>query len=662
MKTKLVLFFWFFTAFYGCNSNHNENKQGLDLLDQTMYYGGDIITMENDVPEYVEAVVSENDKIVFVGSKADADKKFANAEGYDLKGQTLMPGFIEPHLHPSIAAIMLPNETIAPHDWIKPDGISKAAKTPEEYNNRLSKAISTKAKSDKMFFVWGYHQLWHGDLSREMLNEMAPDKPVGVIHRSFHEIFLNDKAIELFKTEESDFKGNPQVDWDKGHFFEGGWLALLPKIGGILLDVDSYLNGLSKMSQLMLKNGVTTIAEPGFPSSDFKMEYDLLKIEMDKNPPYDVFLIPNGTQLYGMNGNDNRKAMEAMEKLPSQYNTDNIFFLPKQVKLFSDGAIYSLAMQMKEPYLSKEFKGQWMTPLDLFKEQLSLYWKYDYKIHVHSNGDLGIQQVLDFNREDQKIYSRNDHRFTLHHMGYFDADIAQQLKDLGMESSVNPYYLWALADKYSEFGLGKQRAENLVRIKELTKRKVPVSFHSDFAMAPAEPLTLAWTAINRETAEHSKFSQDQKVDVFTAIKAITITAARTLNLENEIGSIKEGKKANFIILKENPFKVDPMHIKDIEIMGVVYKGKEYLNKTKSIPGGWSETEITPDVEKALDHVLEQMNTSAKFDKIVKVKTQIVAGKNYDIDFKLANGEVWNTIVYRDLQGSYKMTKTAVLKK
>jgi len=568
-----------------CNStketkDSKESDVTKNELSQTLYYGGDIITMEGDNAQYAEAVVQQEGKIVFIGSKSEAEKQFANATPFNLEGKTMMPGFIEPHLHPSIAAIMLPNETIAPHNWNKPDGISKAAKTPEEYITRLTEAINQKAKPGEMMFIWGYHQLWHGDLSRDILNKLSPDAPVGVIHRSFHEIFVNDKAIELFKITEEEFKGNPQVEWDRGHFFEAGWLALVPKIGPQLLNPNTYKDGLSKMTQLMLRNGVTTIAEPGFPSSDFDMEYNLLKSEMDKNPPYDVYLVPNGTQLYGMHGNSNEKAMEAMEKLPSQYNTENITFLPKQVKLFSDGAIYSLAMQMKEPYLSDEFKGQWMTPLDLFQEQLSLYWKNDYKIHVHSNGDLGIQQVIDFNKVDQAAYPREDHRFTLHHMGYFDADIAQQVKDLGIESSVNPYYLWALADKYSEFGLGKERAENLVRINELVKRDIPVSFHSDFAMAPAEPLTLAWTAINRETAENSKFSQDQRIDVFTALKAITITAARTLNQEDRIGSIKEGKIANFTLLKENPFKVDPMHIKDIKVAGVVYKGTVHLNEKK----------------------------------------------------------------------------------
>jgi len=82
---------------------------------------------------------------------------------------------------------------------------------------------------------------------------------------------------------------------------------------------------------------------------------------------------------------------------------------------------------------------------------------------------------------------------------------------------------------------------------------------------------------------------------------------------------------------------------------------------RNLAGGWHETEVTPEVEKAVDFVLQQMNTSAKLEKIVSVKTQIVKGRNFDIDFRLDNGEVWNTIVYMDLDGNFKMTKTATLK-
>ncbi|WP_281612767.1 cystatin domain-containing protein [Flammeovirga sp. SubArs3] len=82
------------------------------------------------------------------------------------------------------------------------------------------------------------------------------------------------------------------------------------------------------------------------------------------------------------------------------------------------------------------------------------------------------------------------------------------------------------------------------------------------------------------------------------------------------------------------------------------------HKQEQLVGGWSESEVTPEAEKALDYVLKQMNTSAKLDKITHLRTQIVSGRNYDIDFLMDNGKAWNVKVYQDLQGNYEITKTA----
>ncbi len=572
MKKIFNLFFIFSLIILGsCQRSKKVNTPIISA--DAIFYGGDILTMEGNTANYVEAVAVKDGKIIFAGARAEIEKFKGDATLInDLKGKTMMPGFIEPHIHPSIAATMLPNEIISMNDWVLPSGTKKAVVGHDAYIKKVTESVKSNAKSGQAYVIWGYHQLWHGELNRDMLNKIAPSQPVGIIHRSFHEIFVNDAFIKKFNLKESDYKNNPQVDWKKGHFYEGGWLALVPKIAGMFFNPEKYAMGLSIMSQIIHQNGITTVCEPGFPSSDFDMEYNYLKKEMDKKPPYEVYLIPNGTQLYGMKGG-NAQAMDFTKTL-DKYNTENINFLPKQIKLFADGAIYSQLMQLEDGYTDGH-KGEWMTPLNLLKEQLSMYWDAGYKIHIHTNGDLGIQQVLDFNRLDQKKHPRKNHRLTLHHMGYFSEQQAKEIGELGIEASVNPYYLWALADKYSQVGLGKERAEELVRIKSLLKNNVPVSFHSDFSMAPMEPLTLAWTAVNRITSENSKFSQEQRIDTYSAMKAITITAARTINLENEIGSIKKGKVANFTILAENPMKVPPITIKDIKVVETVFKGMNY---------------------------------------------------------------------------------------
>ncbi len=554
----------------GCSVTKPQDEK--QVPQETIYFGGDILTMDGATPSYVEAVVVKDGKIIYVGTKAGVPSNhLSKTIEVDLKGKTMLPGFVEPHVHPSIAAIILGGDIIAPHDWDVPDGLKKGVEGHDAYIQRVKESVAKYAKVDDVLFIWGYHQLWHGDLNKEILNKISPTKPVAVIHRSFHEVFLNDAAIKLMNIKEKDYKGNPQVEWKRGHFFEGGWLALVPRIAPYLLNPTRYKKGLSDMSKLIRKNGVTTVAEQGFPESNFKMEYAMLQAEMAKNPPYDVYNVLNGTQLYNANGKSNEKAYEWMQTA-SKYDTQNIKMIKKEVKLYADGAIYSLAMQMKDGY-SDGFKGQWMTPLKLFKEQMNFYWDKGYKIHIHANGDLGIQRCIDITREMMKRNPRKNHRLTLHHMGYFTASQADQMKELGIEGSLNPYYLWALTDKYSKYGLGKKRAQNMVAMKLLKDRDIPFSLHSDFGMAPLEPLTLAWTAVNRMTSDGNFVSQDQKIDPYTAIKGITINAARTLNLEDEIGSIKVGKRANFTLLEENPLKVKPMHIKDIKVVDVVYNAK-----------------------------------------------------------------------------------------
>ena len=543
---------------------------------QTLYYGGPIITMEGGEPNYVEAVVTRGGKIIYTGKKSVLTHQMSSEmESVDLQGKTMLPGFIEPHVHPSIAALILSGDIIAPHDWHVPQGLKKGVEGHDAYIARLKQSIAVRGKKGEMLFVWGYHALWHGDLSRSILNAISPDIPLAVIHRSFHEVFLNDQAIDLLGIKRDDFDTNPQVEWDAGHFFEGGWMALVPKIAPVLIDPVRYKRGLADMTKLIRNSGITSIAEQGFPTSSFGMEYALLKAELDKNPPYDVYNVLNGTQLARMKGS-NERAEEFIKNAPANYNTQNIYMLPKQVKLFADGAIYSLAMQMKDGY-SDGFEGQWMTPPAVLEQQMNFYWDRGYKIHIHANGDLGIQLCLDITEKMMRRNPRKDHRLTLHHVGYFTDDQAQEIQKLGIEVSANPYYLWALSDKYSQYGLGPDRATSLVQLKLLKERNVPFSLHSDFGMAPLEPLNLVWTAVNRVTAGHTLVSSDQRLDVFTAMQGITINAARTLQLEHELGSIKVGKTANFTLLYENPFKVEPMHLKDIRVAGVVHRGRLQMN-------------------------------------------------------------------------------------
>merc|ERR1719458_2146221 len=111
--------------------------------------------------------------------------------------------------------------------------------------------------------------------------------------------------------------------------------------------------------------------------------------------------------------------------------------------------------------------------------------------------DLVIENVINL----QKVYPREDHKTTIEHAGFFTEKQADQLAELGCLVSAQPYYYYALKEIYSDFGLGPEKARLISPIKWLTDRKIPLALHSDFTMAPAKPLFLMWTAVNKVTRQ-----------------------------------------------------------------------------------------------------------------------------------------------------------------
>ena len=557
------------------------------LPQQTLYYGGDIITMEGDKPEYVEAVMVRDGKIIYAGKKADAVNNYAGKTvEVDLKGKTMMPGFIEPHAHPvGIGAIILANDIVAPHEWNMPHKTYPGVSGHDNYLKAVKDIIDSKKDKSKTVMIWGYHKSWHGDLTLKDLDKVTGDVPTIIWQRSTHEIYLNTAAAKKYGVKKGDLskEDDEQADWDNYHFWERAYQMIKgTKLASFFGDREMLKRGIDRMSAMMLQNGLTAMMEPGFPTSTFDDEYAVLKYGTEKAKSYTIYLISGFPEQFVKKMSNDAYAKH-IEELPGKYNTDYIKFLPKQYKTFADGAIYSLALELRKPFYNCDScKSEWIIPLKEGEQIFNYWWDKGYKIHIHITGDKAFEVYLDFVERAMKRNPRKDHRTTFHHVGLFDAWQAQRAADLGIEISANPYYLWALTEKYSETGLGKERAENMVALKEFTKRGVPVSLHSDFAMAPAIPLMLAWVAATRTVDSGRVVKPEERISVYNAMKGITIIAARTFEMDKEIGSIKVSKEATFTLLGQNPFKIDTSKLKDIPIEGIVYKGKMILNKPKLV--------------------------------------------------------------------------------
>jgi hypothetical protein len=536
-----------------------------------------VITMEPG-GDGTDAVAVVGDRILGSGPRAEVEARLGEQPyvvDETFADKVIITGLIDQHVHPVLAALTMTLEIIAIEDWVLPAGTAKAATSPEDYKARLIAAEAALADPDEILITWGYHHYFHGTIRRPDLDAISTTRPILIWHRSGHEFILNTPAMELLGVTAEfvgGFTGTPaeQSSFELGHFYEQGAFAVMPKVAPVLATPERLTEGLKLTRDYLHRSGVTMTCEPGGVLS--KPLQDAQNAILGGNDvPFRTYYMADGKSLAAIySGPELIAQTEAL----LTWGEGRTAFLPKQVKLFTDGAIYSQLMQMRDGYTDGH-SGEWIMNPDFFNPAFDAYWAAGYQLHIHQNGDLGLDVVLDALDRNMRRQPRSDHRTIIVHFGYARPDQIERLTALGAIVSANPYYVTALSDRYGEIGLGPDRADRLVPIGDVVARSVPVAFHSDMPMAPGQPLFLVWSAVTRATVSGRVAGPEQRLSVEQALRAVTIDAALTLRMENDLGSIAPGKLANFTILDEDPLSVELDRIKDIGIWGTVFEGQVF---------------------------------------------------------------------------------------
>jgi predicted amidohydrolase YtcJ len=484
----------------------------------------------------------------------------------------ITPGFINQHDHPWLAALTLSSHVISFEEWVLPHRTYSKATSKAEYRDRLKILLAEHEDQDDLFLSWGYHRLWHGELNRKVLDDINSEIPIAIWQRSVHEFIVNTKALELFEinqdiVETLTEQQQNQINLEDGHFWESGMLALSGNLFKHLVKPKKYLESLEMVKNYWHSAGTTLVVEPGgLVNKNLSILQNQVFSSAD-NPFHMDYIVDGKTMALKHMDNLLEKTQEIQT-----WGHGMSRFIPRQVKLFSDGAVFSQLMQMSAGYLDGHH-GEWIMEPTLFKAAFQKYWDAGYQIHVHQNGDAGLDLVLDTLQENMERNPRLDHRTVIVHFSYSRADQVKRLKDLGAIVSVNPYYPVALAEMYSKVGVGAERSHDMVRMGDLNKHGVNFSLHSDMPMAPGQPLFLMWCAVNRISINGNVIAPEQTISPEQALRAVTINAAYSMQLEHKLGSIKVGKTANLTVLKHNPLTVDPSKIKDIDVMATIHEGR-----------------------------------------------------------------------------------------
>ena len=535
-----------------------------------IFIAKDIITL-NSNNDSVEAVATQGSKIINVGSKEELTSIYPDADLVsNYKNATIVPGFIEHHIHPFLAAVTMNSEILAIEDWHLPSKTSKGVRNRASYLSNLHE-IENNHPANQPLISWGFHHYFHGKLTKYDLDKISSIRPIIIIHRSFHEFILNTPAMKLLginKNAFSDLEVDERLaNFDDGHFSERGAIIVLPKLMQVLATPPALMQGLQKTKDYLHSNGITVIGNPGsMYNKDLQIAKNLIFGNLDS--PFESYFFPSALNL-----SEQFKLNEVLDAAKEQtsWGAGKLNYLSKHIKLFADGAMYSQNMVMRDGYLDNH-QGSWLMSLDTFENLFKIFWDDGYQIHIHQNGDAGLDRLLATLKKNLDDNPRADHRTTVVHFGYSAKDQLEKMKELGVVVSANPYYVTALSDLYSRKGVGYERSQEMVRLGDAIKEGIKVALHSDMPMAPASPLMLMHSAVNRDNFAGKVAGPNQRISKIEALRAVTINAAYVLRLEKMYGSIEIGKYANFTVLNRNPLIINSNEIKNIKILGTVSKG------------------------------------------------------------------------------------------
>jgi len=499
------------------------------------------------------------------GRTVRVDRQFAD--------KVLMPGFIDPHVHPMQAAVMLNLPFIAPDDWQLPTGDFPGSRTPHAWRNRFVDLLSQS--TDRPFICWGYHELFHGPLDRKELDQLAPDRPVVVWQRSFHEIFVNTAALkawgldrhEAFAAALAAAKADPaHADLDRGLLSETALAVGLAKLRPVIFAPERIRRGIGLMQQMMTARGVTTVSDMATGIfAGFDAEAAMIRSAFERpGTSSRAMLMPIAAQVP-----DDIDPAQWLAKMRDQYASAHVR-VDRRVKFFADGAFFAQNMRMGPPGYTDGHFGKWLTePRDL-NAQFGRFWSAGFNFHIHVNGDEGLDVVLD---GLAALPPRRDQTITLEHLGYSTEAQNRRIARLGVMVSAQPNYIRVLGDAYAAHGLGADRAALMNRLGSLEAKGVPLGLHSDFNMAPIDPFYLAWIAANRLTLDGNLKAQGERLTLAKALRAITIEAAQVIGMDHLVGSIAPGKMADFAVLDRDPFKSGATALRDVNIERVIFEGR-----------------------------------------------------------------------------------------
>jgi len=538
----------------------------------TIYSAKRIITM-NPARPFATHIAVKDGKILGTGV-LDELSKWGEFQLDDIfKNKIIMPGFVEGHAH-TMEGTLWRYVYCGFFDRTDPDGKTwEGAKTLDKVLERLIEADKKIKDPTLPLSGWQLDPIYMNNkrVSRRDLDKVSTTRPIGIMHASGHIMNVNSKALELGGLMKAGIN-HPGIPLDKDGYPTGelyGPDAMTPigvHVGFNRSMTDSDEDGLIAFGKLCVRTGVTTVTDLAARLTEEGVEA-MLRITSEKNYPTRV--VPLKVFLAATP----KETIEFAKSLKKK-STDRLRL--GRIKAVADGSIQGFSARMRWPgYHNGAPNGLWYTAPDQLSELYELALVAGIQVHTHTNGDEATEMALDMLEGALKKHSSPDHRFTLQHCQLADAAQFRRMKKLEMCVNLfaNHHYYWG--DEHYKLTVGPDRALRMNACKTALNTGVPMAIHSDAPVTPLGPLFTAWCAVNRLTASGRVQGEEERITIENAMYAITLGAAYTLHMDDEVGSLETGKRADFAILEEDPYLCDPDELKNVKVWGTMQGGRVF---------------------------------------------------------------------------------------
>ncbi|MCH7329138.1 amidohydrolase [Acinetobacter modestus] len=563
----------FAVAVSGCMSIKSAQQQSTEKL----FYGGSILTMEGMQPKYAEALLVKDGKIVFVGSKQQAERLANSQVQYiNLNNKTLLPSFIDAHSHVNMVGFHQMVANLYP----TPDG------SVSDINSLVNVMNTWKTQNPAVIKMMGGWILGNGyddaQLSEQRhptasdLDRVSKDQPVMILHQSGHLASVNHKALELLNFNQN--TPNPEggvIRREANSNVPNGVLeesALFTAIGSIFKDVPPQLmfQIAQKGIDAYVKNGFTTVQEGRADQGTTEMWHALAK---QNQLPIDVVSYPDITT-----------SQEYMLKQGSSRQYDQHFRIGG-VKISLDGSPQGKTAWLTQPYLippegkDKNYKGY---PAIKDNQQVNQYinlaFKQGWQVLAHANGDAAIDQFIGAVKDATLKQGKADRRSVLIHSQTIRDDQLDQLKALDIIPSFFSLHTFYWGDWHRQQTLGEARAARISPTASALKKQLIFTEHHDAPVVPPNSLMMLDATVNRVTRSNYVLGADERVSPYMALKSMTDWAAYQYFEDQHKGTITQGKLADLVILDQNPLTVPSREIKNIQVLATYKEGNLIYQK------------------------------------------------------------------------------------